>query len=322
MTPTPEPRRLLDDDDATARLLAAANRDYETDGDEVGAWRRLRSRLEPNSSRQWPWWGAAAAAVGGVLLLWRLGHPPPSRALEVAREPPRPVAELAAPPPAPAVARDPHRSAPARPRSAPRPAPPAVDCDQAPAELEPADAARCLAKRAAQPGLTGERALVELATLRRQRLNDVPGAIAVLREHRARFPDGVLRGEVDFALVELLPQAGRVEEALAETARLLDKPWGRSRTSELRLTRARLYQDRLGDCSRAIPELTPIQNEFGAVGDEAEFRLAQCLEQLGELTAAARAFGKYLERPAARQAQPARERLEALGASPSPSESP
>jgi hypothetical protein len=192
-----------------------------------------------------------------------------------------------------------------------------VDCAVALRGGSPAEKAVCLEQDSRGSGLAAERALLELAQLKRSSLRDPQGALAALRAHRARFPEGALRGEVDFALLELLPSAGRVEDALTESAALLEKPWGRARSSELRLTRARLYQDRLGKCAEALAELQPIRAEFGAVGEEATQREAQCLERLGRSREAREAWSRLAAR-GGRFAAQARERLDSLGASGRP----
>ncbi|MGC4066765.1 MAG: hypothetical protein QM784_19440 [Polyangiaceae bacterium] len=193
---------------------------------------------------------------------------------------------------------------------------PRVDCEAAikggPARV----AASCLEQRTNGATLDAERAVVALARLKEERLHDPAGALRLLRTYRQRFPEGALRGEVDFALVALLPKVGLAREALSESETLLNTAWGRARSSELRLLRGRLAQDMLGDWNLALKELGFVKNEFGPTGDEAMFRTAQCLERVGEPDAAKSAYQKYLSRDSAHNASEAAERLRALESAP------
>jgi len=78
----------------------------------------------------------------------------------------------------------------------------------------------CFAHEAAQPGLVGELALIELARIRRDVKGDLAGAEQALAEHRRRFPHGALADEAAGSRVELLLRLGRAAEALAEAEHL------------------------------------------------------------------------------------------------------
>jgi hypothetical protein len=81
------------------------------------------------------------------------------------------------------------------------------------------EALGCFERQAAQPGLGGEIALVELSRIRRDVKGDLAGAERALAEHRRRFPAGSLAAEAAGSRVELLLRLGRPEEALAEVSR-------------------------------------------------------------------------------------------------------
>jgi hypothetical protein len=78
----------------------------------------------------------------------------------------------------------------------------------------------CFARQSAQPGLTGELALIELARIRRDVKGDLAGAEQALAEHRRRFPRGALAAEATGSRVELLLRLGRAGEALDESDHL------------------------------------------------------------------------------------------------------
>jgi hypothetical protein len=82
------------------------------------------------------------------------------------------------------------------------------------------EALACYAREAAQPGLVGELALIELARIRRDVRGDLAGAEQALAEHRRRFPQGALADEAAGSRVELLLRLGRAAEALAEAEHL------------------------------------------------------------------------------------------------------
>src|SRR5262249_40230203 len=99
----------------------------------------------------------------------------------------------------------------------------------------------CYGRQAEQKGLSGELALNEIARLKKDVLSDYAGALDALKTYDARFPNGSLRGEAQVSRVELLGRLGRNDEALAESARLLETPWGKERANDLYLLRGNLY---------------------------------------------------------------------------------
>jgi len=78
----------------------------------------------------------------------------------------------------------------------------------------------CFEGQAAQSGLTGELALLELARIRRDVKGDLAGAERLLAEHRRRFPHSPLAAEARALHVELLLRLGHATEALAEAEHL------------------------------------------------------------------------------------------------------
>jgi hypothetical protein len=82
------------------------------------------------------------------------------------------------------------------------------------------DAIACLESQSADPGLTGEIALLELARIRRDVKGDLAGAERLLADHERRFPQSGLAIEARSGRIELLLRLGRPAEALAEAQRL------------------------------------------------------------------------------------------------------
>ena len=82
------------------------------------------------------------------------------------------------------------------------------------------DAIACLESQSAEPGLTGEIALLELARIRRDVKGDLAGAERLLAEHERRFPASALATEARSGRIELLLRLARPAEALAEAQRL------------------------------------------------------------------------------------------------------
>ena len=68
----------------------------------------------------------------------------------------------------------------------------------------------CFERQAAQTGLAGEIALLELARIRRDVKGDIAAAERLMAEHRRRFPNGALAAEARAFRMELL-QHGDVE---------------------------------------------------------------------------------------------------------------
>jgi tetratricopeptide (TPR) repeat protein len=170
----------------------------------------------------------------------------------------------------------------------------------------------CYAKQSQKSGMAGELALYEIARLRKDVMSDYAGALEALKTYDARFPNGSLRGEVQVSRVELLGRLGRNDEALAESARLLETPWGKERAADLHLLRGNLYRQSLHDFARAEAEYARISDERGPAGDEAQFQRAACLERLGQASAARNVYESYLKRPQPRHAAEVKARLQAL----------
>lgn len=175
------------------------------------------------------------------------------------------------------------------------------------------EAAECLEAAAARPGLDGEIALVELARLRRDALNDPKGSLAALSDYGARFPEGALREEALAASIDLLVRTGDGPGALAESERLLRRIGSQQRRAEIHLLRGNVLRVLEGDCRRADAEYAAAGGSGAErVVDDAAFWRAVCLASLGERAAATQAFTQYLERPRAQHAADAKARLESL----------
>jgi FecR protein len=76
----------------------------------------------------------------------------------------------------------------------------------------------CLARQAQGSGLAAENALLALALLERDQLDDSSAALARLRQYERRFPSGRLRQEVALATVRTLQQRDSRSEACAYAA--------------------------------------------------------------------------------------------------------
>jgi hypothetical protein len=168
------------------------------------------------------------------------------------------------------------------------------------------DAERCFAGQAAGRGLGAELALFELSRLRSDVLNDPTGALAALREHRTRFPNGTLRGEADISYLHLLSRVGNHGELLAESAKVLATAKGRERSSELRMLRAKTLRVGMKDFAGAEREYGEVERAGGKFAADAGFYRGVCWEALGNYRAAADAYRRYLEvagRPREAEAQ-------------------
>jgi hypothetical protein len=199
---------------------------------------------------------------------------------------------------APATTREPATEARCRGLSSAGKSGPAVDCFE---ELS-----------RAETGLTADVALYEAARLSAEGLQDPKRALRLLDEHQRRFSGSALRGEVEWLKVRSLHRSGRVDEALQASEALLATAAGRTLASDLHFLRGQIYQDARRDCAHAINEFVALVGEPGTRGDQAEFRRATCLEQLGRHADALAAYERYLQRPQAASAKSARERLERL----------
>lgn len=315
MTYEREPARLVTEPNAIGQLLRAANAVCEEPVDEVAAWRRLQNHYAsraPRKRRLFPYLAIPLAFAASALYVQQRRQPfeltaDPAIVAFAHTQPTKPDSTSGNPQVEPRpIAKEVASSASA---SNLRP----LDCAKAEQHGPPKDRVTCLELRAQGSNLEAERALFAVARIKQSELGDLPGAYAALKAYRNRFPDGALRGEIDFALVDLLPKLGRHKEALAESEALLQTPWGRARTSELRLLRARMALDHLSDCATAIREYSFIKSEFGPSGDEATLRTAECQERLGDIESAKATYQGYLARPSPARAAHAAERLRLLG---------
>lgn len=174
------------------------------------------------------------------------------------------------------------------------------------------EAVACYLEQARRDGIAGETALYEVARLRRDVLGDAEGALAALRDSRARFPRGMLRHEVDLSIVELLPKLNRHGEALEEIGRLLAEGHGEERAAELHVLRGNVYREVLEDFVRAERDYAAAEDERAPVVGEATFLRGVCLQALGHTPLARAAFERYLASGAHRYADEAKRRLNRL----------
>ena len=312
-----EPKRLRDEPGAAADLLRQGEAAFRRGLDES---RAFRGGTRVQRRRALVGWAAAAAVCATVLV--SLGTNAPRNVVA--------TFSVTAEPPSTAPARVPTAAPPtlgvsAAPVTAPRalPAPTASseafssstseeECKRQLAANTPERAVECFRARSRENGLDGEVALYEAARVSVESLNDPSRALPWLEEHRQRFPNGVMRGEIDWLRVRSLERAGRFQEALTASEALLATPAGRTLSGELHLLRARVLADSLGNCADAVSELVALIGEPSSRGDEAELRRAACLEKLGRKADAVAAYTQYLTRAEPKRAAHARERLAAL----------
>jgi hypothetical protein len=206
----------------------------------------------------------------------------PAPPLEIPGLPAAPASPPAASPPA---ALPPPALAPSAPSSAStsKPAPASASASAPPASA------------VAAPPLSEPR-LVAAALARLRVDNDATGALALLAEHRRRFPDGALAPEAKMAEVEALLALHRRGEAL----RTLDGlALGRmSRGDALAVLRAELRAgagrcgEAIADFDRcAVPDRCPADSEARAL-----YGRAVCRERLGQRAAAREDVQRYLRR--------------------------
>jgi hypothetical protein len=156
--------------------------------------------------------------VSGNRMLARV---PPSGSWSSPPEPPRP----AAPPPRPATTLT------------------KVDCLTLARSGKTREAVSCYETLATTSDATGaEVALYEAAQLRKDVLSDYAGALDAFRRLKAKFPRGALSCETDLAILEVLERAGKSQEALAESDRLLSTPCGRERQTDIRRLRDDIHR--------------------------------------------------------------------------------
>lgn len=186
-------------------------------------------------------------------------------------------------------------------------------CESLVADGDDRAAADCLSPLADGAGLTAETALYEMARLQSRRFDDVAGALSTLQTQRRRFPNGALRDEADLTAIELLPRAGRHQEALDLSASFLRRHPRESRAAELHLLRGNILCESFADYPAAAREYAAAQSAAGASGDDAAFFGAVCRELSGARHEAIGAYRAYLARSSRRHEAEARARLATLG---------
>jgi tetratricopeptide (TPR) repeat protein len=311
--PNPEGEgRLREEHAEVARLLDQASREFRCGESEGTAFRRLeRARI---SRAAWRWGLMAAGLSLGVLALksrlvsedesWALVEKETVVVATAPRvEPPRAPAAVAervvVPETAKAPSQPPVRTAPAD----------EATCQRLSRAGELPGAVECYRSLARAGGVLGELGLYRAAKLELENRGRAASALSLLDEHQARFESGALRGEVAWLRVQALARAGRVDEALGESERLLGGPFGRALAADLHLLRGRLYQDQKRDCALAVQEFVGLMGDPSARGEDAEFRRAGCLEALGRTSDAKAAYEQYLRRQNAPRRTEAMKRL-------------
>jgi tetratricopeptide (TPR) repeat protein len=186
------------------------------------------------------------------------------------------------------------------------------DCGQLAASKRAQEALTCYQEQAAQNGLAGETALYELARLWRDSFGELDRALAAFQAQRSRFPSGVLRTEADLSIIELLPRLDRHADALAESERFLAAHPRAERNGEIHLLRGNIFREVLRDLDHAEREYALGAGARGRVGDDSRFMHAVCLEALGRVDQARKAYETYLLQSGATHAPEAKKRLERL----------
>ena len=247
----------------------------------------------------------------------------PSSAVALVEPLPHETPALVPPPvPAAAIAGAPTSTSPLTPaptsassaRAATQAAPVALrrDCGQLAASKRTQEALTCYQEQAAQNGLAGETALYELARLWRDSFGQLDRALAAFQAQRARFPSGVLRTEADLSIIELLPRLDRHADALAESEQFLAAHPKAERSGEIHLLRGNIFREVLRDLDHAEREYARGAEAGGRVGDDSRFMHAVCLEALGRVDQARKAYETYLLQSGATHAPEAKKRLERL----------
>ena len=320
--PNPEGEGRLREEHAEVALLLDQSRRGFRDGEaEAAAFRRLeRTRLRRTA---WRWSLMAAGLSLGVFALKERLQPSEQQWAVVEKDTlvlaPEPnVAPLPARAPAAVAQRVLEKEAP---KLAAPPAARTIPADEATCQRlsragELPAAVECYRTLARTDDLVGELGLYRAAKLELENRGRAAAALALLDEHRQRFASGALRGEVAWLRVQALSRAGRVDDALLESERLLGGPLGGALSADLHLLRGRLYQDQQRDCSRAIQEFVALVGEPSARGEDAEFRRASCLEALGRTADARAAYEQYLRRSEAPRRAQVSARLNVLAGSP------
>ena len=329
-----EPRRLASGDDRAGRLLQEAEHAFGAQLSPKIAWQRFQSRRQ---RRRLLGFAMVAAAMGilvaftchrlatrridaPTLVAERIPTPQPSA---IGPHPAAVLERRISPPPSPLP-----RSRSLAPAPLSRSAPPLqasepltdATCRAWVSQARPERAVDCYETIGRESGIGAEVALYEAARLSAEALGDAPRSLALIEQHRARFPNSVLRVEVEWLKIRSLERAGQFDQALSASEALLDSAVGRSLAPKLHLLRGRIYADARSQCALALPEYVALLGEPGSAGDEAEFKRAQCLEQLHKPDEARAAYQRYLDRADARSADIARARLAAISNSGQASE--
>jgi hypothetical protein len=256
---------------------------------------------------------AAVAAAYPVPAATSALVPPPTTPAAVVAAPPARAATpmlVLAPATAPLVA-----VPGASPVPAPTPAAPLAvhrDCGQLAASKRAQEALTCYQDQAAQSGLAGETAQYELARLWRDSFSELDRALTAFQAQRSRFPSGALRTEADLSIIELLPRLDRHADALAESEKFLAAHPKAERRAEIHLLRGNIFREVSRDLDRAEREYALGAESSGRVGDDSRFLHAVCLEALGHVDEARKAYETYLLQTGATHAQEAKKRLERL----------
>jgi tetratricopeptide (TPR) repeat protein len=146
----------------------------------------------------------------------------------------------------------------------------------------------------------------------RDSFSELDRALAAFKTQRSRFPNGALRTEADLSIIELLPRLGRHADALAESEQFLAAHPRAERRAEIHLLRGNIFREVSRDLDRAEREYALGAESGGRVGDDSRFLHAVCLEALGHVDEARKAYETYLLQPGGTHAQEARKRLERL----------
>ena len=244
----------------------------------------------------------------------RAALPQAASPLAMSALPPTPAASPLAPPtlaPAPAMPSYAGAVSPA-PARAVTPSPTALSpphCGQFSVSKRTQEALLCYQEQAAQSGLAGETAQYELARLLRDSLADPERALAAFKDQRSRFPNGALRTEADLSIIELLPRLGHHIEAMAETEQFLVAHPKAERRGEIHLLRGNILREVLHDLDRAEREYARGSESGGRIGDDSRFLRAVCLEALGRVADAKKAYETYMLETRAAHVEEAKRRL-------------
>lgn len=308
--------RLREEHAEVARLLEQARHDFREGEAEAPAFRRLeRTRFRRTAWR----WGVMAAGLSLGLFALKARLQPPEQAWSVVEKDTlvlsAPARVEPAPPPEPAALsqRMLEIEAPKAAATSARATPAdEATCQRLSRAGELPAAVECYRTLSRADGVVGELGLYRAAKIELENRGRAASALSLLDEHRERYASGALRGEVAWLRVQALSRAGRIDDALAESERLLGGPLGGALSADLHLLRGRLYQDQKRDCSRAIQEFVGLVGESSARGEDAEFRRAGCLESLGRVSDARAAYDQYLRRSHAPRRGEVSARLKAL----------